>query len=85
MIEVRLLHQEAAKRTEQAEGRLIEAQKMEVAGKLAGGVAHDFNNIIAVIMGYSGLLMADLAPGRSRLQKYTWRRRSAMRPCAPQV
>ena len=50
------------------EAELIEAQKMEVIGKLAGGVAHDFNNIIAVIMGYSDLMMEKLEPD-SPLQK----------------
>ena len=35
------------------ETQFIEAQKMEVVGHLASGVAHDFNNILAVIMGYS--------------------------------
>jgi two-component system, cell cycle sensor histidine kinase and response regulator CckA len=43
--------------------QFIEAQKMEVVGQLAGGVAHDFNNVLAVIMGYSQLLKNDLGPG----------------------
>jgi signal transduction histidine kinase len=50
--------------------QFIQAQKMEVVGQLAGGLAHDFNNILAVIMGYSDLIMSDLDPG-SPLQKYT--------------
>lgn len=44
------------------EAHFIEAQKMEVIGQLASGVAHDFNNILAVIMGYSDLITSDLAP-----------------------
>jgi hypothetical protein len=44
------------------EAQFIEAQKMDVIGQLASGVAHDFNNIIAVIMGYSDLLTAQLGP-----------------------
>jgi two-component system, cell cycle sensor histidine kinase and response regulator CckA len=44
------------------EAQFIEAQKMEVIGQLAGGVAHDFNNIIAIIMGYSDLMMLKLGP-----------------------
>jgi len=42
--------------------QFIEAQKMEVVGQLAGGVAHDFNNVLAVIMGYSDLILEDLSP-----------------------
>jgi PAS domain S-box-containing protein len=44
------------------EAQFIEAQKMEAIGHLAGGVAHDFNNILAVIMGYSDLLTSELGP-----------------------
>lgn len=39
------------------EAQLLQAQKMEAIGALAGGVAHDFNNILNVIMGYGYLVM----------------------------
>jgi signal transduction histidine kinase len=44
------------------EAQFIEAQKMEVIGQLASGVAHDFNNILAVIMGYGELMAEQLDP-----------------------
>ncbi|HEX7577217.1 MAG TPA: PAS domain S-box protein, partial [Verrucomicrobiae bacterium] len=51
------------------EAQFIEAQKMEAVGQLAGGVAHDFNNILGVIIGYGDLITADLEPD-SPLRKY---------------
>jgi two-component system, cell cycle sensor histidine kinase and response regulator CckA len=41
----------------QLEEQFRQAQKMEAFGQLAGGVAHDFNNILAVMMGYTSLLL----------------------------
>ena len=68
---VRRAMQEVEERDERRrlEAQIIEAQKMEVIGQLASGVAHDFNNILAVIMGYSDLMTTDLGPD-SPLQKY---------------
>lgn len=39
------------------EDQLVQAQKMEGIGRLAGGVAHDYNNMLGVIIGYSDLIM----------------------------
>jgi signal transduction histidine kinase/CheY-like chemotaxis protein len=52
------------------EAQFIEAQKMEVIGQLASGVAHDFNNILGVIMGYSDMIMSELGPD-GPLREYT--------------
>lgn len=50
------------------QNQLVQAQKMESIGRLAGGVAHDFNNILSVIIGYSELCLATL-PGDHPLQE----------------
>jgi len=56
-------------RIKKLEAQFIEAQKMEAIGQLAGGLAHDFNNILSVIIGYSDLLVTELDP-ENQLKQY---------------
>ncbi|MBS3779613.1 MAG: PAS domain-containing protein [Desulfovermiculus sp.] len=52
---------------EKLQAQLTRAQKMESVGRLAGGVAHDFNNILTTIMGTAELILGDV-PGNDPLR-----------------
>jgi two-component system cell cycle sensor histidine kinase/response regulator CckA len=54
---------------EKLEAQFLQAQKMEAVGRLAGGVAHDFNNMLSVVSGYAELALS-AAQGDKLLENY---------------
>ncbi|MEI6212271.1 MAG: PAS domain S-box protein [bacterium] len=52
----------------QMEAQILQAQKMDAVGRLAGGVAHDFNNIVQVILGFSDIVLTNLAENHPHRQ-----------------
>jgi signal transduction histidine kinase/ActR/RegA family two-component response regulator len=61
------------------EEQLRQAQKIEAIGRLAGGVAHDFNNVLTAIMGYADLLLDDFRIDDPRRQDLTEIKKAAER------
>jgi PAS domain S-box-containing protein len=64
---------------DELEAQLRESQKMEALGTLAGGVAHDFNNIVAAIMGNVELACQDVGPGHAALESLEEIRKASRR------
>jgi signal transduction histidine kinase len=51
------------------ESRLLTVQKLEAIGTLAGGIAHEFNNLFMAITGYATLIQKQAEPGHSNIEK----------------
>ena len=62
-----VVHTEAAlAQVRSVQKQLLHSQQLDAIGQLAGGVAHDFNNILTAIAGYCGLLLVDTPAGDPR-------------------
>jgi PAS domain S-box-containing protein len=57
--------QDTRQRLQASDQKLQQAQKLEAVGRLAGGVAHDYNNMLGVIFGYTELAMEKVDPSES--------------------
>jgi PAS domain S-box-containing protein len=64
------------------EEELLQSQKMDSLGRLAGGVAHDFNNVLTVIRGYADVLMHEFSDADPRQGEVKEIRRAADRATA---
>ena len=51
---------------QKSEGQLLQMHKMDALGRLAGGVAHDYNNLTTAMLGYAALVMETLPEGDAR-------------------
>lgn len=72
----------AAAKHQLLETQLQQSKKLEAVGRLAGGVAHDFNNMLAVILGNAELAMSDALPGQKGYESLEEIREAAMRSAA---
>jgi PAS domain S-box-containing protein len=63
----------------QLQDQLLQSRKMESVGRLAGGVAHDFNNMLGVIIGFTDLLLSQVPPGAPTRHEIEEIRRAAQR------
>ena len=66
-------------RQKKLEDQLAQYRKMEAIGRLAGGIAHDYNNLLSVIIGYANLLLTRPGNGSPFTKEINEIRRAAER------
>ena len=64
---------------EKLQSQLLQAQKMESVGRLAGGVAHDFNNMLSVILGHAEMILDQVDPSQPLFSELEEIRKAAER------
>ncbi len=69
LLEILARHMAHEIERERIEAQLLQAQKMEVIGQFAGGIAHDFGNLLTIIRGNVDMALLDLEPGQDLYQK----------------
>jgi PAS domain S-box-containing protein len=70
---------QAEEENRKLEVQLVHAQKMEAVGRLAGGVAHDFNNMLSVILGHAEIALSQTAREDSRYEDLQEIQKAAIR------
>jgi len=74
-----LMRQQAEAERKKIQAQLNQAQKTEAIGRLAGGVAHDFNNMLQVILGYTNMALKETDPELALYNNLTEIRKAANR------